>query len=487
MDDQLDNNLKKRIREVFENFEDTSADHGWLELRKKFPEEERNRRAFAWIWWGAAAAVFFLFFGIGLWIYDAKVQPQKFTHNKLKNTKTQNINNTKEHPGSINKTTAADENNLARTNSGVKNLNPVNENNPTKPKHKARNSNPLNGNNLAKTNRKAENSNPVNENNLAKTNGRTRNSNSIKSLLKYKKYREPGIIPPILKNDTLTQKANLAQAADNSKPDSNSQSQQLNAAVNPNTQPSKPLTVPQPPAKSISSMFAENKKIDTKKSSEKSDKKVRFGLYAATYFNYAKGSNNQINVGAGVTSDIKLSNNLKLVTGITIAQNSLNYTGGNSVIIAQSNSLPSTSASVSPSYSVSSVATLKNHTASLVGLDIPLNLKYEFNPQKSDAYISAGLSSGTFINETYKSQYSSQTYYSSSVQQTQGETTSKSFNSFYFAKMLNVAMGVGFPFGKNRLIFEPFLKYPIGGLGSQNIHFGAGGINLKFNFQSPKK
>ena len=64
MDDQLDNDLKKRIREVFENFGDTSADDGWLKLRKKFPEEERNRRAFAWIWWGAAAAVFFLFFGI---------------------------------------------------------------------------------------------------------------------------------------------------------------------------------------------------------------------------------------------------------------------------------------------------------------------------------------------------------------------------------------------------------------------------------------
>ena len=115
-------------------------------------------------------------------------------------------------------------------------------------------------------------------------------------------------------------------------------------------------------------------------------------------------------------------------------------------------------------------------------MDVPLNLKYEFNPQKSDAYFSAGLSSGTFINETYKSQYSSQTYFSSSVPQTQGETTSKSFNSFYFAKMVNVAVGIGYPVGRNRIILEPFLKYPLDGLGSQNIKFGAGGINLKFNF-----
>jgi hypothetical protein len=489
MDDQLDNDLKKRIREVFQNFEDTSADEGWLELRKKFPEEERNRRAFAWIWWGAAAAVFFLFFGIGLWVYNTKVQPQKFTHNKIKNTKPENINNTKEHQNSINKSAAVDENNLTRTNNRVRNLNPVNENNLTKPNRKAGSSNPANENNLAKSNNRKGNSNPANENNLAKSNNRNGNSYPLKSLFKHNKYTKPAIIPQIINNDTLVQKTDLAQAADSNKANNNLQSQQLNAAVKPNNEPPKSvIVIPKPPAKSINSMFAEDKKIDTKKSIEKSDKRVRFGLYAATYFNYAKGSNNQINVGAGFTSDIKLSNNLKLVTGITIAQNSLNYTGGNSVIIAQNNFFPSTTASVSPSnYSVSSVATLKNHTASLVGLDVPLNLKYEFNPQKNDAYFSAGLSSGTFINETYKSQYSSQTYFSSSVQQTQGETTSKSFNSFYFAKMLNVAMGIGFPFGKNRLIFEPFLKYPIGGLGSQNIHFGAGGINLKFNFQSPKK
>jgi hypothetical protein len=44
MDDQLDNDLKNRIREVFDNFEDASADEGWLLLREKFPEEESKRR-----------------------------------------------------------------------------------------------------------------------------------------------------------------------------------------------------------------------------------------------------------------------------------------------------------------------------------------------------------------------------------------------------------------------------------------------------------
>jgi hypothetical protein len=124
---------------------------------------------------------------------------------------------------------------------------------------------------------------------------------------------------------------------------------------------------------------------------------------------------------------------------------------------------------------------LKNYRASLVGLDIPVNLKYEFNPQKNNAYILAGLSSGSFINETYTINYNYP------AQQAQVQTSRNSFNGFYFAKTLNLAVGTGFSLGKNRLIVEPFLKYPLQGLGSQQLLFGAGGINLKFNFQPAKK
>ncbi len=73
--------------------------------------------------------------------------------------------------------------------------------------------------------------------------------------------------------------------------------------------------------------FSDDNVVDNKKSekSTKTNKAVDFGVYAATYFNYAKGSSNQLNVGAGVTSDIKLSRNLNLSTGVTIAQNTLSY------------------------------------------------------------------------------------------------------------------------------------------------------------------
>jgi len=72
MDDQLDNELKKRIKEVFENFEDTSADEGWLLLREKYPEKNKRIIA-AWLYWAPAAALLLFFLGI-LWF---KIPPKQ--------------------------------------------------------------------------------------------------------------------------------------------------------------------------------------------------------------------------------------------------------------------------------------------------------------------------------------------------------------------------------------------------------------------------
>ena len=80
MDDQLDKDIKNRIREVFDNYEDPSADEGWLLLREKFPEEKK-RRPIAWLWW-SAAALFLLFLGFGLWEFEKSDSMAKLTTNK---------------------------------------------------------------------------------------------------------------------------------------------------------------------------------------------------------------------------------------------------------------------------------------------------------------------------------------------------------------------------------------------------------------------
>jgi len=450
MDEQLDNDLKNRIREVFEHYDEPSADKGWQQLRKKFPEPRKNRRLILWYWTGVAAMLF-LFLGIGFWINNERMKPGKITYKKPGNQLHKDLIADKEQPDSIRKTNTRGGNISSKITA-----NPLFAVSPPSAK-------------------------------------------AAEEKLKNPGRRTTGIKSPLFMPDTGTNKSFFAKNATNT--DSTRIAVNKIPAQKPSVNlPAKTFTgnkdevITKPRAKSINTMFADDPGIKTKADTEKI-KKIRFSIYEATYFNYAKGSDNNVNVGIGFTTDIKISKNLKLVTGLAVAQNSLNF-NGNLANISQNNfpaaALANTSTylAAGPSYyglnGFSPATSVKDYSASLVGLDIPVNLKYEFNPQKNNFYFSAGFSSGTFINETYNLQYN---YVASSAQfsqQTQSESTNKSFSSFYFAKTLNLTFGAGLPFGKNRVFIEPFLKYPIGGLGYQDIRFGAGGINLKFNFQSAK-
>ncbi len=463
MDDQLDNDLKKRIREVFDNYQDDSADESWLELRKKFPEEESKRRAFAWMWWGAAALIL-LFLSVGLWIYNQGTEPVKFANKTIKHL-TQPSPIEKNLSDTIDKIAMADKNKpaeLSTNNTVPKQINAANKTGP---------------NALAKKrisiavqheNKIAAKSDKIDEMPVQQHSGKSFSTQK----------------PPLQNNNVG--RMLIAQNKPNSSGTTITEKTEPIAAVttHPALKQTDSTIMKKEHVKSIEKMFAEDDdKKNQKKNEDKSKdetKKVRFGVYAATYFNYAKGSSNQINAGAGFTSDIKITRNLKLVTGVSVGQNTLNYAGSPPPAAATTFALAAAPKASTALYSASS-PTFKGYNASLVGLDIPLNLKYEFNPEKSETYFSAGLSSGTFINESYTYQYNYPALFSSG-EQTKGQTNSSSFDNFYFAKTLNLAFGVGYPLGKNHIVIEPFLKYPLDGLGAQQIRFGEGGINLKFSF-----
>ena len=459
MEDELDKDIKKRIREVFDQYEDPRADEGWSKLREKFPVEKTKRRAM--VWWWAAAALLLLFLGFGVWEYERNDNPAPLTINKDHRKNTHGNKEIEKNSPEIN--------------------NPAPDN-IVKDQDKTAGGNIHKNNLLTMAPSKARR--PANDRSINKLNTDTKNHVDYIT-------NKPGrvtIHTDSTKNKPVNKQTNLLAA--NSGADT---TKVLNTPVNTTAAVNKPANKPLDQKKSIASMFADDKQ-PAKKEERLSDAKVRFGIYAATYFNYAKGSGNQANLGAGVTADIRLSKNLKLETGITLAQNSFNF--GNSVptYAAQSSiSIAAPAVARVSAYRAAALVTLasvpafKDYDASLVGLDIPLNLKYEFNPQKNAIYVLAGFSSGTFINETYTYQYNYPAILSPSLQQVKDETTRNSFNSFYFAKTLNFAFGIGYPVGKNRIIFEPFLKYPLEGLGSQDIKFGAGGINLKFNFSTGKK
>jgi len=491
MDDQLDKDIKNRIREVFDNYDDPSGDEGWLLLREKFPAEKAKRRAIAWLWW-SVAALLLLFLGIGLWEFEKTEAPAKITVVKKHSPAShQNVIAQKSAPVITNGAQAANTKSESENKSTKESIAKNNVNN-----LKQAHNNPFSGGNAPKIT-------PV----------ITDAGNNIAHAVKKKDSVVHNIIHPPANQFAATVKTNTSNPPANqfaAVVQTNTSNQAVNQSQQGTTKPAADnpdkniaaVAKPATRAKSIASMFAEdnqpvNKKVD-------GEKKVYFGVYAATYFNYAKGSGNQANLGAGVTSEITLTKNLKLVTGITIAQNSLafntaapsggtqNFPSSPAAAGIAAGSAPGANLGAMAEFSIgevntASVPAYKNYNASLVGLDVPVNLKYEFNPRKNDFYVLAGFSSGTFINETYTYQYNYPALASPGLQQVRNETSRNSFNSFYVGKMLNFAFGMGYPVGKNRIVLEPFLKYPLQGLGSQDIKFGAGGVNLKFNFTTNKK
>ncbi|GAA4340901.1 hypothetical protein GCM10023149_52720 [Mucilaginibacter gynuensis] len=471
MSDQLDDDLKRRISEVFDNYEDDSADEGWMLLREKFPEQSKHRGT-AWLWWASAAAVFLLVLGLGLWIrFDGA------------NTETNNY--------------------------AVKLVKPAQQPNKTedniKPVIKQV---PATGNDQ-----------------LASTGGETRVKQAFRPAAPalVQQTNVSPVQPNAIDSQTFDSREAIASAKTTATAGTDSAAIIANAKVQPvyavtqqpqvnaptvatqqpavNDQPAakqQPVVTTQPAVKqepeksAIEKLFEREQRAmasNTKKTadSKNEDKLVHFGVYAGTYVNYAKGSDNQVNVGAGLTSDFKLTKKLRFSTGVSIAQNSMSY-GTEIPKVAAQASLMATAVREQSFSGITAPPEFKDYNASLVGLDIPLNLKYEFNPSKSDTYISAGVSSGTFINESYNYRFSYSAPFSYANNQTENENINKSFNNFYFAKTLNFAFGVGYPLGKsNRLVIEPFVKYPLAGLGAQQIRFGAGGVNLKLNFQTRRK
>jgi hypothetical protein len=495
MDEQLDNDLSNRIREVFDHIDDTtfpSADEGWLLLRKKFPEME-EKRPVAWLWWASAAAAILLFLSIGLWMTGKKPADTLALKPAKKHIEqTIPVDNT---PLLTTAQKPAIKNNAPET--GAAPLASVKKHTPEATGSKPAASPTIPGTPVIQVPAYANTS--VNKSSQTFTN--------TQATLVAKTKTAPDSSKAVAAKATVPQYAATAKSANTSITDPVKKTKPVDSAkavmAKNNTQ-QQPVTPPvakgsimlkqqpaQAPKKGMESLFASEQAQQPQKNKQEfaEDKKVRFGVYAATFVNYAKGSRNQVNAGAGVTSDFRLSKNIKLSTGVMLAQNTLSYNGGPPPT-SNLDALAKTPQALAPFdkenlFSAnSSFPVLKNYNASLIGLDIPVNIKYEFNPKKTDAYASVGLSSGTFINEAYTSVYG---YSAGASTQTTEDVSRKSFNSFYFAKTLNVSFGVGTPLGKgNRLIIEPFLKYPIDGLGSQQIQFGSAGLNLKLNFTGKK-
>jgi len=450
MQDNFDKKLRERIVQVFDEYEDPSADQGWEQLRLKYPAPRRRSAIVYWL--GSAAAVLLLIAGVWLF-YPENDKIQLASREKPQEapaaphtTIPEAAENTLVEPGEANSYEENAAKRLASAPAGSAHDQREPEKNRTRPVTVA--------------------------------------------------YEVAAVSDsPAMTDATPASDAAIAAAANESV---------AIAAAEAKEQPAgqAPLTsgeIKKPQANAILESYdqLQQAKRDMlanqtdEKREKRKDSKVSFSLYAGSYVSYAEGSKSRVNTGVGVSSEVDLTSKLKITTGVALAQNSLRYDARIPQQAAASflNAAMSDSPNLmvaGPEAKTSAINySINGYDASLLGLDVPVNLKYTFFEKKNELYLVAGLSSNFFFDETYTYDYGYSSIHDSSVESFPDEKTTTNTSSFDFARMLNLSIGYGYPIGKqSKLSLEPFLKYPLGGLGSQDIRFSSAGLNLKWNFGS---
>ena len=422
----VDNKLSSKIKQVFDNYEDQSADAGWEKLRQKYPDRIK-RPIFLWMSMAAAICLFVA----GFWLISLNQQTD--LSKPIKDQNRMIVKQNTSVPGAEKK-----------ANSGLSSTKNIKE------------------------------SVPVNEN-VARSEGN--------------KFPEKKPAPAISPDQAVYV---VQETSGTNKVPGKLISEEVekttSIGVTRSDRNSFSIVTIKPNVKVDEGTFQTlNVMEENTKENITNDKKIQkttFSIFAGSFFNYSEGSENELNFGAGFSSDIRISKKLKFSTGLSLASNSLSF---------ESRQLPqNASSSFNSARDLSSagiLTTITSYSADLLAIDIPVNLKYQFVPESDKFYVSAGLSSGTYLNETYAFQYKNFNPTSGAFSaQAKNQETKKQLNDFDLARTLNLSFGLSTGFGKTQTIsIEPFLKYPLGGLGSENLKFGSTGINLKLHFKPAKK
>ena len=419
--ENFDADLNNRIKQIFDDYDDGRANDGWNLLRKKYPKKNRRKYFFWWI------ATILLLTALLIWFFQFETNQPK-TVKIVKQSKSDLAKIQAEVHSFSNKSTV-------KTDS-------------------------LYSDSTEKVRIKTAFGFPQNQKSLRR---KTSIINQNQTDSSQKIYSDNTVF-----TDT---KSNLTD-------DPDYQKQVSNLAKADSVVQEKSQVKIQKQDSSLKSVLKKDlvKTASVKNAAQKKSK-FGFSLFAGPQLNFANGSNTLFGFGAGITTDFQLSKKLKLASGIGLIQNKLSYQNN----LSNNNSyasIPANTTQNSSTGATSSNASLKSLDASLLQLDIPVNLTYQILPGKNSIAVLAGLSSGTFAKETYQYNY---------VNAADDSKTTKSFQNFYLLKTLNVAAQFSLPIRKYNLQVEPFVKVPLANMSTQQLKYGSAGVNLKFNIQTLKK
>jgi hypothetical protein len=281
----------------------------------------------------------------------------------------------------------------------------------------------------------------------------------------------------------------------------------------------KPDSVKKPVA--FSEFLANESKAASAKGSAKEKKQIgntSFDVYAGTFFNYFEDNPAKLNAGFGFNANVKVSKKIYLSLGAGLSENKIAYenslprgaldaftssfplnssnelsgavnspTGGNGPA-GPNGATGATGANGTPNISFTSrtsgPSTDVKINATLINLDIPIALKF-YAGKGERFYFLTGVNSNSYINQKYMQTYSTFNYLSQTTENNEQEVEGSKLSGFDFASSAIFAIGINQDLGKkNTLTFEPFYRPSLRGLGDKNIRLNTIGINLKLNLKN---
>lgn len=223
-------------------------------------------------------------------------------------------------------------------------------------------------------------------------------------------------------------------------------------------------------------------------SHEKSmERPVTWGIAAGSMLTYAEQQlAGGLGFSGGITSEYKLSEMLRLSSGVMLAYQQFDVEG-----------MPLSSKRLSEEYSqdLMSVRAYGDLSHEFLAIDIPLNLQLRLpSAGEGQWFLSAGLSSLVYLQQRKSGQEVA--YLESAVYDRVNNTYHKvsmasevdvsaehdAFSRIDLGRLLNISVGYAIRQEKTTTIIEPFIKYPLGAVSSEEIRMGMGGISLRLTF-----
>lgn len=231
--------------------------------------------------------------------------------------------------------------------------------------------------------------------------------------------------------------------------------------------------------------------IDDEETDEKSKRKhITYGIALSPIINYTtENDNSNVGFSGGVLVEIPIAANFDISTGVYYANQKLD--------LNQPNSYSSDVVSAKNS------SQLITKEAITKGLEIPVNVKYNFSLYKKIVFISAGFTSTSYFTEDIEANYLINGRTETNTQDLLGNNivkyklvqteekiiTSNNANNFNFANILNFSMGIDLPLNNSyqSIIIEPYFKYSLKPITAQKVDFSSAGVHFRYNFSFSRK